>query len=147
MRRIKEQYGDDRQKMSGDEVHRRRGQILWVAIPIWSRCRCSSLFTDAHDPWSCITHPSCSGSRICSVEDVLHPAPILMGVVNSCSSCSIQARGPSGGRGAEVVFAFFFLWFPATACVICWVGRTIFDRPAVRDHAKIESDPEVSARA
>ena len=124
--RLKELYGDDKQKMNEAMMglyKKEKVNPLGAAYRFWYRFRCSSPCTGCW--WKACSYArrrSCSGSRDMSIPDPYYVLPLIMGVtmfaqqkLSPAPPDPIQAKVM---MALPIVFTFMFLWFRPAGVVL-----------------------------
>ncbi|MDR5893665.1 membrane protein insertase YidC [Halomonas mongoliensis] len=151
MQRLKEQYGDDRQKMSQEMMkfyQKEKINPLGGCLPILVQMPVFiALYWMLLESVELRHAPFMFWIQDLSVKDPFFILPILMGasmfvqqLLNPTPPDPMQAKIM---RMLPIVFTFFFLWFPA-GLVIYWVVNNIIS--IAQQYAitrKIENDPTV----
>ncbi|HSH30993.1 MAG TPA: membrane protein insertase YidC [Thiohalobacter sp.] len=151
MQRLKEQYGDDRQKMSQEMMkfyQKEKINPLGGCLPILVQMPVFiALYWMLLESVELRHAPFMFWIQDLSVKDPLFILPILMGasmfvqqMLNPTPPDPMQAKIM---RMLPIVFTFFFLWFPA-GLVIYWVVNNIIS--IAQQYVitrKIENDPSV----
>ncbi|WP_290784466.1 membrane protein insertase YidC [Halomonas sp.] len=151
MQRLKEQYGDDRQKMSQEMMkfyQKEKINPLGGCLPILVQMPVFiALYWMLLESVELRHAPFMFWIQDLSVKDPYFILPILMGasmfvqqLLNPTPPDPMQAKIM---RMLPIVFTFFFLWFPA-GLVIYWVVNNIIS--IAQQYAitrKIENDPSV----
>jgi YidC/Oxa1 family membrane protein insertase len=151
MQRLKEQYGDDRQKMSQEMMkfyQKEKINPLGGCLPILVQMPVFiALYWMLLESVELRHAPFMFWIQDLSVKDPFFILPILMGasmfvqqLLNPTPPDPMQAKIM---RMLPIVFTFFFLWFPA-GLVIYWVVNNIIS--IAQQYAitrKIENDPSV----
>ncbi|EPC00704.1 insertase [Litchfieldella anticariensis FP35 = DSM 16096] len=155
MQRLKEQYGDDRQKMSQEMMkfyQKEKINPLGGCLPILVQMPVFiALYWMLLESVELRHAPFVFWIQDLSMKDPYFILPILMGasmfvqqLLNPTPPDPMQAKIM---KMLPVVFTFFFLWFPA-GLVIYWVVNnviSIFQQWAIT--RRIENDPTVGKRA
>lgn len=151
MQRLKEQYGDDRQKMSQEMMkfyQKEKINPLGGCLPILVQMPVFiALYWMLLESVELRHAPFMFWIQDLSVKDPFFILPILMGasmfvqqMLNPTPPDPMQAKIM---RMLPIVFTFFFLWFPA-GLVIYWVVNNIIS--IAQQYAitrKIENDPSI----
>ncbi|QTF92778.1 membrane protein insertase YidC [Halomonas sp. BM-2019] len=151
MQRLKEQYGDDRQKMSQEMMkfyQKEKINPLGGCLPILVQMPVFiALYWMLLESVELRHAPFMFWIQDLSIRDPLFILPILMGasmyvqqLLNPTPPDPMQAKIM---KMLPIVFTFFFLWFPA-GLVIYWVVNNIIS--IAQQYAitrKIENDPSV----
>ncbi|WP_027960516.1 membrane protein insertase YidC [Halomonas halodenitrificans] len=151
MQRLKEQYGDDRQKMSQEMMkfyQKEKINPLGGCLPILVQMPVFiALYWMLLESVELRHAPFMFWIQDLSVKDPLFILPILMGtsmfvqqMLNPTPPDPMQAKIM---RMLPIVFTFFFLWFPA-GLVIYWVVNNVIS--IAQQYVitrKIENDPNI----